>query len=177
MTESGSTLHQHRIRPMTHDDLELVLAWRNHQEVRSYMYTQREIELAEHARWFERASQDPDRHLLLFERDGVPQGFINLHQIAPGGIADWGFYAAPEAPRGTGRQLGHCALEHAFKELKLHKVCGQAFACNERSVGLHQRLGFRQEGILREQYFDGQEYYDVVCFGLLAAEWLANPRE
>jgi len=160
-----------RIRRMRLDDLEQVLAWRNHPDVRRYMYTQHEIALSEHTRWFERASQDAARHLLIFECDGVAQGFINLHEIAPGGIADWGFYAAPEAAKGIGRQLGYSLLRHAFGELGLHKICGQALAFNERSIQFHLRLGFQQEGVLRDQHFDGQQYHAVVCFGLLAADW------
>lgn len=165
---------QQRVRPMTNEDLERVLAWRNHEEVRRYMYTQHEISLAEHSRWFERASQDSSRHLLVFESDAVPLGFINLHQIALGGVADWGFYVAPDAPKGTGRQLGQTALQHAFTHLGLHKLCGQALGFNERSIKFHRSLDFRQEGILREQHFDGQSYHDVVCFGLLASEWQPN---
>ncbi|NHW00823.1 UDP-4-amino-4,6-dideoxy-N-acetyl-beta-L-altrosamine N-acetyltransferase [Stutzerimonas degradans] len=159
---------------MTHQDLAQVLAWRNHEDVRRYMYTQHEISLEEHTRWFERASQDSSRHLLVFESNSVPLGFINIHQTAPGGIADWGFYAAPDAPKGTGRQLGHAALQYAFLTARLHKVCGQALAYNQRSIKFHQNLGFQQEGILREHHFDGQQYHDVMCFGLLAREWQAN---
>lgn len=161
------------LRPMAHDDLELVLSWRNHPQVRSYMYTRHEISLAEHSAWFERATRDPKRHLLLLDIGGRAQGFVNLHEIAPGGIADWGFYLAPDAPQGTGRKLGQSALAYAFADIGLHKVCGQALASNARSIRFHQRLGFSQEGVQRQQHFDGQSYHDIVCFGLLAAEWLA----
>lgn len=166
-------LTRNRVRPMTRDDLEQVLAWRNHIDVRRYMYSQHEISLDEHASWFERASLDSKRNLLMFERDRVPLGFVNLHQIAAGGVADWGFYVAPEAPRGTGRHLGKTALQYAFDPLGLHKVCGQALEYNERSIRFHKSLGFRQEGFLREQHFDGFAYFNVMCFGLLAAEWYA----
>ncbi len=159
---------------MTQEDLERVLAWRNHEAVRRYMYTQHEISLAEHTRWFERASQDSCRHLLVFESSTVPLGFINFHQIAPGGVADWGFYVAPDAPKGTGRQLGKAALHYAFAHVGLYKLCGQALAYNERSIRFHRSLGFQQEGILRDQHFDGQNYHNVVCFGLLASEWQPN---
>lgn len=163
-----------RLRAMREDDLERVLSWRNHPEVRRYMYSQHEIGLDEHRRWFERAAQDPARHLLVFEKDGLPRGFVNLSLIASGGIADWGFYVAPEAPKGTGRLLGRSALDYAFIEVGLHKVCGQALAYNERSIRFHRSLGFLEEGTLRDQHHDGQRYHDVVCFGLLAAEWPAN---
>ncbi|MBL1378399.1 UDP-4-amino-4,6-dideoxy-N-acetyl-beta-L-altrosamine N-acetyltransferase [Zobellella iuensis] len=159
---------------MTRQDLDQVLIWRNHEEVRRYMYTQHTISLEEHTRWFERASQDPARHLLVFENDSLPLGFINIHQIVPGSVADWGFYIAPNAPKGTGRLLGQAALHYAFVQAGLHKLCGQALAYNERSIGLHLSLGFQQEGILRQQHFDGQHYHNVVCFGLLAGEWPAN---
>jgi len=163
-----------KIRPMVHADLERVLAWRNHPNVRRYMYTQHEITLAEHQRWFERSLPDPKKHLLVFEANHQPLGFVNFNAAANEGIADWGFYAAPDAPKGSGRQLGRAALSHAFNELKLHKVNGQALAYNERSIQFHQTLGFQQEGILRDQHFDGERYHDVICFGLLCHEWQLN---
>lgn len=160
-----------RVRRMVATDLDTVLMWRNDIEVRRYMYTQHEISVAEHRGWFERASQDPLRHLLIYEAGSTALGFVNIHQIAAGGIAEWGFYAAPNAPRGTGNALGKAALQYVFDEVHLHKLCGQALAFNERSVQFHRTLGFKQEGILRQQHFDGQHYHDVLCFGLLAGEW------
>jgi UDP-4-amino-4,6-dideoxy-N-acetyl-beta-L-altrosamine N-acetyltransferase len=162
------------VRPMTRRDLALVLAWRNHDEVRHYMYTQAEISLIDHERWFEEVSKDPCRHLLIFESDNVPLGFINFHAVGSTRVVDWGFYAAPDAPRGTGRQLGKIALEFAFGQMGFYKVCGQTLAYNIRSINLHRRLGFLQEGVLRSQHFDGERYHDVLCFGLLEHEWQAN---
>lgn len=162
---------------MESKDLGHVLAWRNHTEVRRYMFTQHEISLQEHSRWFEKASKDPARHLLIYEQNSTPVGFINIHQIASGGIANWGFYAAPDAPKGTGRLLGQTALHFAFNDAGLHKLCAQALAYNERSIRFHLNLGFQQEGIGREQHFDGQNYHDVLYFGLLAREWQSqNPK-
>lgn len=159
-----------RIRRMTCADLEQVLSWRNHAEVRKYMYTQHEITLVEHTSWFERASQDERKHLLIFERGNEPLGFVNFNCTSNAKVADWGFYIAPDAQSGTGRLLGQAALRHAFDVLALHKVCGQALAFNERSIRFHLRQGFRQEGVLRDQHFDGRNYHDVACFGLLASE-------
>lgn len=159
------------VRPMVHADLVRVLGWRNAPQVRRYMYTQHEITLDEHQRWFAAALHDPRKHPLIFELDHVPLGFVNFTEIAAGGIADWGFYASPEAPKGSGSQLGRSALRYAFGELGLHKVCGQALAHNQRSIQLHLGLGFHQEGTRADQHFDGARYHDVVCFGLLAHLW------
>ena len=156
---------------MTQIDLEKVFEWRNHQEVRRFMYTQGEISMDEHISWFERASVDPKRHLLIYQVGDQPLGFINIHEIAVGGIANWGFYAAPDSPRGTGSALGYAGLQHAFQTLSLHKICGQAIAFNARSIRFHMKLGFMKEGVLQQQHYDGEKYHDVWCFGLLADTW------
>ncbi|WP_111414077.1 UDP-2,4-diacetamido-2,4,6-trideoxy-beta-L-altropyranose hydrolase [Billgrantia lactosivorans] len=161
-----------RLRPMQVQDLERVLAWRNHPEVRRHMYTQRLITLEEHRGWFVRVSQAPQRHLLIYEQEGEPLGFVNLNVVdAAAGRADWGFYLAPEAPRGSGHGLGQCTLTYAFTTLKLHKLCGEVLADNSRSQRFHERLGFRREATHRDHFHDGNTYHDVIGFGLLAEEW------
>ena len=163
--------HNYCVRSMLESDLEQVLAWRNHPEIRRYMYTQHEITLIEHTNWYENNRNNSDRHMLVFELDNLPVGFVNINKLAGFDIADWGFYVAPGSERGTGKKLGVAVLNYAFDTLKLHKVCGQALAYNTPSINFHTSLGFVQEGVLRDQYFNGQRYYDVVHFGLLADEW------
>jgi len=160
---------------MVHADWEQVLSWRNHPDVQRFMYNQHEITLDEHQCWFERTLPDPKKHLLIFEENHQPLGFVNFSEAGKVGIVEWGFYAAPDAPKGSGRQLGRAALNHAFSQLKLHKVCGQALTYNESSIQFHKSLGFQQEGILRDQHFDGERYHHVICFGLLSHEWQPNP--
>lgn len=159
------------IRQMESTDLPRVLEWRNSPEIKRFMYTQHHISLEEHTAWFERASRDPKRHLLIFELNNVPLGFINIHEKIEGGIADWGFYTAPDLEKGSGSKLGSAGLLYAFSFLKLYKLNGQALGYNHKSIRFHERLGFKKEGILRDQHFDGKSYHDVICFGLLSSEW------
>ena len=159
------------IRKVTESDLPMVLAWRNHKDVRGYMFTQHEISLYEHRNWFFKANHDPSRCLLIVEEAKQAIGYVQFSKVANGAIADWGFYARPDAPKGTGRKLGVMALNHAFGPLKLHKVCGQAIASNQVSIAFHQRLGFVLEGVLRDQQRINGAYHSLHCFGLLATEW------
>lgn len=159
---------------MTEDDLEQVLSWRNHAEVRKFMFDSREIRMDEHRRWFRQTQEKSTSSLLLLEADGVPKGFMNISRLEKDSpIAEWGFYASPGAAKGTGRTLGRLSLQFAFSELNLHKVCGRVLSFNEKSLRFHESMGFSEEGVLRDQYFDGEEFFDVISFGMLSKEWLA----
>ena len=159
------------IRKVTEQDLPMVLAWRNHAEVRRFMFTQHEISLDEHRNWFAKASQDPSRCLLIVEEDTQAIGYVQFSKVEEDGIAEWGFYVRPDAPKGMGSKLGVTALNYAFGPLKLHKVCGQAIDSNQASIAFHQRLGFALEGVLRDQQRINGVYHSLHCFGMLGTEW------
>ena len=149
----------------------MVLTWRNHPDVRQFMLTQHEISMPEHCNWFARAQQDKSHRLLIVLDAQEPIGFVQLNPVCLGGIANWGFYARPDAPKGSGQKLGRSALNYAFNELGLHKVCGQAIESNLASIIFHKKLGFTREAVLRDQQRIEDDYHTLICFGLLAKEW------
>lgn len=159
------------LRRITASDYLSLMRWRNDPKIRSYMYTQHIITTKEHQSWLKKITTDNSYHPLILEFNNKPLGFVNIHQIAKGGIADWGFYISPDAPKGTGSKLGEQALDYAFNKLGLYKVCGQALDFNEASRRFHERFGFKKEGILEQHYFDGQKYHNVINFGLLAHDY------
>jgi ribosomal-protein-serine acetyltransferase len=63
-------------------------------------------------------------------------------------------------------------LEHAFEELRLNRVGIEVAPNNPRSRALAERLGFREEGVLREaERFADDDYRDLVLYSMLASEW------
>ena len=159
------------VRTVVEDDLPMILAWRNHHSIREFMLSRHEITPTEHRKWYGCASKDRSRRLIIVEDKAEPIGFVQFANVIAGGISDWGFYARPEAPKGTGQKLGEVALKYAFNVLDMHKVCGQALASNQASIALHKRLGFTREGDLRDQHLIAGVYHSIVCFGLLSCEW------
>lgn len=160
------------IRQMNESDLPMVLAWRNHPEIRKFMFTQHQISRDEHRLWFAKASLNESIQLLIVEEDKNAIGYVQFSKVSDGGVSDWGFYARPGAPKGSGRKLGVMALNYAFGHLRIHKVCGHAIAGNVASISFHQSLGFTLEGVLRDQQRIQNAYHDLHCFGLLACDWL-----
>jgi UDP-4-amino-4,6-dideoxy-N-acetyl-beta-L-altrosamine N-acetyltransferase len=158
---------------MGENDLGYVLRWRNHPEIRRFMLSQHEITLAEHRAWFDRASRDETRALLVIEEYGGPLGCVIFSGVEKNATADWSFYSAPGSPAGTGTRICATALDFAFSELRLHKVAGQVLDFNLASIRIHQRLGFTREGSLREHSLINGTHHNLFCFGVLSSEWLA----
>jgi UDP-2,4-diacetamido-2,4,6-trideoxy-beta-L-altropyranose hydrolase len=170
------TFRSTTVRAMEKRDLETVLSWRNHPEVRKYMLSQHEISLAEHAAWFERASRDSSTVLLIVEEAGAEIGFVHFPGVQHDGASDWSFHKAPHAPRGSGRKLAAAALDYAFGVLKLGKVRGRVLAYNTASLRLHEKLGFSREDMLHGQAEVNGQQHELICFGLSRDEWLSHAR-
>ncbi len=62
-------------------------------------------------------------------------------------------------------------IAYAFRELKLHRVEIHCASRNHRSRAVPERLGFRQEAVLREACWTARGLDDLVIYGLLAREW------
>jgi len=161
-----------KLRPMQDHDLETVLAWRNAPEVRRHMYTQQEIALDDHRRWWASVKARESSRYLIFEAAGAPMGLVNFTEINPQEkSAIWGFYTRPKAPKGTGTRLGILALDYAFQTLKLAHLKGEVLASNAASLAFHKKLGFQQVAHLKaHKEIDGAPV-DVYRFEIDSNTW------
>jgi ribosomal-protein-alanine N-acetyltransferase len=68
-----------------------------------------------------------------------------------------------------------CAvLDWGFAQMQLHRVEAQVHPDNTASLRLVQRLGFQQEGRLREVGHWAGQAHDLLQWGLLQREWRAT---
>ncbi|MFH4258578.1 UDP-4-amino-4,6-dideoxy-N-acetyl-beta-L-altrosamine N-acetyltransferase, partial [Acinetobacter baumannii] len=70
-----------QLRLLGHDDLEMVLQWRNHDDIRKWMVNSDIITLSDHFAWFERNKNRTDRLFYIFEYQQQPQGYISFVMI------------------------------------------------------------------------------------------------
>jgi len=164
------------LRLLEKADLELILPWRNAPEVRLAMYSQHEITWEEHHAWFQRMQSDNCKQWFLhLNKNKEPIGVVYFTDIIKEQqTAFWGFYASPEATPGTGMRMSLDALSYAFNELNLQRLNADVLVSNPRSLEMHKKVGFIQEGRFREQYFNGKDRIDVIRLGMLASEWTKN---
>jgi UDP-4-amino-4,6-dideoxy-N-acetyl-beta-L-altrosamine N-acetyltransferase len=165
------------LREIKDSELDLMRSWRNAPNVRANMYTRHEISSEEHLAWWNRTRQRADQQYFMYGKNTVPLGIVGFSAIdLINSNCSWAFYAAPDAPRGTGSRMEWLALEHVFGTLRLHKLHCEVLAFNAAVVALHEKFGFMIEGRLRQQHRIDAEYVDIIRMGLLASEW-ASKRE
>lgn len=75
---------------------------------------------------------------------------------------------------GNGLATKACELliEHAFSDLQLNKVEINVATKNIKSKAIPERLGFVEEGTIRNYEFLNGEYFDRIIFGLIKSEWI-----
>jgi UDP-4-amino-4,6-dideoxy-N-acetyl-beta-L-altrosamine N-acetyltransferase len=180
-----------QVRQATQADSQMIWQWRNHVDVRRWMFGQDEIALADHEKWYGKQLDRANVHLLIFEVAGEPMGLVNVTQMtvdkyqtlqlanthAPNPnekTASWGFYLSPNSPKGQGLgfALGVLAIAQIFNTTDIGKITAQVLAYNTASLALHRKLGFSETGVLKQHFGVGDKVYDVVEFELKSQDFL-----
>jgi ribosomal-protein-serine acetyltransferase len=105
--------------------------------------------------------------------DGRIVGVAGFHGV------DWvnrstsiGYWLAADAVgRGLMSAAVRALLDRAFGTWELHRVIIEVVVDNARSRAVPERLGFREEALLREAKLIRGRYEDAVLYAMLAPEW------
>ena len=73
--------------------------------------------------------------------------------------------------KGYGLEASVLLLRHAFDKLNLHRVELGVHEDNAAARRLYERLGFVEEGRLRQAFLRDGRFVDMVAMGLLAADF------
>jgi UDP-4-amino-4,6-dideoxy-N-acetyl-beta-L-altrosamine N-acetyltransferase len=127
----------------------------------------------EHELWLERTLARRDRRYFVFELSGVPAGVVGFYDIHERDRrAEWTLYVDPgRVALRLGTAMAFLALEFGFGELKLHKVTCEVIGDNEKSLRLHERLGFKPEGLRKNHVLKNGEWRDVHELAVFADAW------
>ncbi|QEE17656.1 GNAT family N-acetyltransferase [Promethearchaeum syntrophicum] len=62
-------------------------------------------------------------------------------------------------------------LNFVFSQMKVNRLEATSNPTNHRSINLLKKIGFIQEGMLRQIYYFNSKYYDELIFSMLKEEW------
>ncbi len=117
-------------------------------------------------------TSDSEVNLIIETLDGEPIGgcglrFLNLRNRS----ANLGIWIGkPHWNHGYGTDAVRTLCRFAFRHLNLHRIDLHVYATNPRAIRSYEKVGFQQEGTLREAQFVGGQHVDEYVMGLLAHE-------
>ena len=161
---------------LNHERLMQVLAIRNQPGVRQNMYTDHVIEADEHLAWIDRLRRSKDTRFFAVLHDGEIVGGVGVSSInALHKRADWAFYLSEECQgRGIGSALERQFVTMAFDKFGIEKLNCEVISFNDRVVQMHEKFGFRCEGVRRDHVIRNGRKYDAVLLGITKDEWQAR---
>ncbi|MGM9956185.1 MAG: UDP-4-amino-4,6-dideoxy-N-acetyl-beta-L-altrosamine N-acetyltransferase [Peribacillus sp.] len=165
--------YRYRLRAFSKEDQKLIFSWRNMQHIRMNMYDDQLIPYEDHSRWFDNVLNEKIQYYRLFLYLDKPFGLISFKNFnQENKSCDWGFYIGEShAPRGTGTLMGYLGLEYAFHHLGMKKISGEVLSFNDKSEGLHRKLGFKHEGLSKNKLIRDGQSIDVNIFSITQERW------
>ena len=166
------------LRPLEREDAPTLVAWFNDAEVTRNLLQHLPINLRAEEQFLDKLYQNDENiglGIAVKETDRLI-GTTGLHKmdrrarqasfgIALGVKSEWG--------KGYGTEATALMVRYAFETLNLNRVWLHVFEDNVRGQRCYEKVGFRREGLLRQDNFREGRYHNTVVMAILREEW--NP--
>lgn len=170
------------LKPLAVEDLQQIAGW--YEDIEDLTLIESKLPVPLNAQSLEKAWQndleqkEPRTSYLFSIRDGNldPVGHVGLQDInyAHGNCVVFIFVRKDMRRSGVAMRALALVLDLAFLQLRMHRVTTYVHSGNMPSIALIKRLGFVDEGRLREGCFLDGDYCDVKVVGLLCEEWKSS---
>ncbi|MGJ0308750.1 UDP-4-amino-4,6-dideoxy-N-acetyl-beta-L-altrosamine N-acetyltransferase [Aliarcobacter cryaerophilus] len=124
------------------EEKEMILKWRNHPDIRKWMYNQDEIKLEEHLGFIDSLKSRKDKLYFLVKKEDEFIGVIYFTQLVNKEIVHMGIYGNPNI-KGNGKILLNKIIDYSFNNLKVKRVFSEVFAENEKAYNLYEKFNFK----------------------------------
>lgn len=170
------------LRTIEEEDIDFLCDLINDPDVWSYLNPHTPVNRVEESEYVEeRVTSDETVDLLICvgENGEEPAGSIGFGPAtAVDGSTELGIMLAPEFwGKGHGTETSRLLTTYAFEERRMHRVVAKAIDENVGSCRVWEKLGFRQEGRLKEAIYHQGRYMDVLLFAVLEDEWEWGSRQ
>ena len=163
------------LRPITLEDTEKIVAWRNSDRVRSNFIYQALFTRQGHENWMRTkvATGEVVQFIICEKENDRPVGSVYFRDIDPvNKKAEYGIFIgeADAAGRGIGTEAAKLAVGYAGNVMKLHKLMLRVYADNYGAVKSYQNAGFVQEGCLKDEFYQNGKYRDLLLMAVIFHE-------
>ncbi len=126
------------------DEKKMILNWRNHKDIRKFMYNREIISLDSHLNYINSLKSSKDKRYLLVKQLDEYIGTIDFTEIDLDKQEGYlGLYAKPNL-KGVGDILMKSIIDYAFNILEFNTLKLEVLKSNIRAINLYRRFNFRE---------------------------------
>lgn len=164
------------LRPITIEDTDRVVRWRNDKKIVENFIYRKKISREEHLGWLHNKVETGQviQFIICDLANDKPLGSIYLQNFnEESRQAEEGIFLGEEEAygRGIGTEAAKLVLDYAFETLKLHKLTARVLSYNQGSRKMHEKAGYVMESYLQDELFLDGSYVDLIFYGAI------NPAE
>ena len=155
---------------LSSEEREMVLNWRNHEDIRKWMYSDNIISLNEHINFIDQLVENTNNfYWVVKNKDGIYFGTIYLNRTDfKNKHAYIGIYANPyNEIKNKGYLLIQSIKSLAFEIAGLHTLKLEVIDNNQKAINFYKKSGFAEEGRLKEFVFKDEQWHDVIFMGII----------
>ena len=169
------------LRAVEKDDLPLFRDWRNIEEFRKHFREVRELSLSDQEKWFE--SLQNTKHInfmftivdLNTNQPIGAAGLLYVNWINRSG--DFSFYIGDNESyidnKGFAKEAAKLLIEYGFNNLNLNKIWMELYEFDSKKIEFFKNdFNFVIDGKLRQNCFEGGQYWDSYIISLLQKDYI-----
>lgn len=129
--------------------------------------------------WFEKFSLDQGRIDLLIclrETDEAigEMAMLDIDHLNQNAIVRISIFNQAYWGNGYGTEALKLLVKYGFNNLNLNRIGLDVFAYNDRALKSYKKIGFQEEGRVREALFYDGAFHDSIIMGILRSEFQAR---
>ncbi|QSX07145.1 GNAT family N-acetyltransferase [Sedimentibacter sp. zth1] len=168
-----------KIKAIEKEDLEQLMEWRNLPEFRKYFREYRDINENMQNKWFENTVVNDKNTIMFSIFDNCTKKLIGccglcyinwVHRYA-----DLSLYIGIDEcyidDCGYAEEACKLLFDYGFNELNLNKIWTEIYEFDHKKKALYDKLGFNQDGLLRQNYFYEGRWWASRIISLLSSEF------
>lgn len=142
------------LRPMTYEDTDCIVMWRNKERVRRNFIFREAFTPESHENWMRTKVETGSAvQFIICEKEGMrPIGSVYFRDVdMDKKEAEYGIFIGEDdaAGKGYGTEAAKLAVKYAFENMKLYKIILRVFTDNEAAVSSYEKAGFVRRSILK----------------------------
>jgi RimJ/RimL family protein N-acetyltransferase len=164
------------LRPFSKRDLAHIQRWSTDSELRKLTGEVAPISQAEAEKFYRELRADENRawFAIVLKKGKRVTGEAGLLRIfRPWRCTDMTIIIGEKDARGKGygKEAGRLLLNHAFQHLGFHRVSIGVVGFNKNAIRFWKSLGFKKEGVHRDEYLCDNKYSDFIMMSILENEF------